>query len=321
MFKWFKNILYAIPFGLKAADSEIMSSKNTGVNEGSTIEKEVNENTLMNSLIKGEITEEVEEFRYSTYEIGAKANEYEYVGNGKAIKKEIKNKEGKIHFIQPNKPVVSTVLDDLKHVNDYGDLEQYFINVEYKEFSRFRINTFITEVEVIIRDEIARTKIYFSVLPDPYNAVSAPFINELKKIAVAKDSEYALNRNEIANKISTLSFITFKASNDEPDLISYAFHTPKFIDYKENKTSAYIEYEWGGYIRENLRDKFYSKSKDEKYKTKAKKENSSYEAFINPNDVIEPFDPEMLKKIQDEWKEFSNKRNIKTIVVDDTSSN
>ena len=302
MFKWIKNILYALPFGLKAADAEIASSKDISEGEGTTIEKEVNENSVMHSLLKGEVTQEVEEFRYSTNEIGAKANEYEYIGNGQAVKKEVKKKEGKIHFFQSNKPVVSTVLEDMKHIDDYGDLEQYFINLEYSEFSRFRINSFITEVEVIIKNDSVRTKLYFSTLPDPYNAASAAFINELKRIAIAKDSEYALNRNEIANKISTLSFVTFKASNDEPDLMSYAVYTPKFIDYVEDQTSAYIEYEWDGYVRDNLRDKFYSKSQDEKYKTKAKKEHSSYETFVDPDKAIGNFNRDVIKQIQEELK-------------------
>ena len=302
MFNWVKKIAYALPFGLKAADAEIMTSKaDDGSGNATVIEKEVNENTLMNSLLKGEVTEEVEEFRYSNYKIDEKANEYQYVGNGQAVKKEIKKKEGSTHFIQSNKPLASTVLEDLKHVGGYGDLEQYFINVEYSEFSRFRINAFITEVEVIIKNNSVKTKLYFSILPDPYNAVSAPFINELKKIKIAKDSEYALNRNEIANKIATLSFVTFKASNNEPDMISYAFYGPKFLNYEENETSAYIEYEWEAFRKDNLRDKFYSESKEKKYQNKEKKENSTLETFTeqvkkeSEEAILE------LQKIKNKW--------------------
>lgn len=306
MFKWFKKILYALPFGLKAADSEILSSGEISDGNDSTIEKKVSQNSLMDALLRGEVTKEVEEFRYSSYKIGEKANEYKYVGNGQAVKKEIKKNKNDVRFTQYNQPVVTSVLEDLKHVGDYGKLEQYFINLEYKEFSRFRICAFITQVDVEIKNEKAKTKVHFNILPDPYNAASAPFINELRKIKYAKDSEYALNRNEIANRISTLSFVTFKATNDEPDLISYAFYNPKFIDYQETESSAYIEYEWEGYIKDNLTDKFYSKSQDEKYKNKEKKDGKV--EFINAqNDVKEIDDLTVLKSMKNKFIEITEK--------------
>jgi hypothetical protein len=225
----------------------------------------------------------------------------------------LKIKEGDICFTQENKPVVSTVLEDLKHVNDYGDMEKYFINIEYKEFSRFRVNAFVTTVDVKIRNKVPRTKVHFSILPDPYNAASAAFINELRKIKDAKDSEYALNRNEIANRISMLSFVTFRASNDEPDMISYAFYNPKFIDYQEDETSAYIEYEWDGYYRENLRDKFFSQSKEDKYRTNAKRD-ASVDFITTQSSVInEMNDLEVLKEIKNKF--------IRENKEDDKSSN
>ena len=295
MFNWIKKIFYALPFGLKAADTEIMSSGEASNDGNTTIEKKVSQNSLMEALLRGEVTEEVKEFRYSTY------NEFQYIGNGQAVKKDIKRNSNKVHFVQFNKPVVSSVLEDLKHVDNYGDFEQYFINLEYNNFSRFRVNAFVTYVDVTIENEHPKTKIYFSILPDPYNPASAPFINELRKIKDAMDSEYALNRNGIANNIATLSFVTFKASNDEPDLISYAFYGGHFITYQEDENSAYIEYEWDGYIKDDLKNKFYSKEKEEKYKNKTKREGAV--EFINAQSSVinEIEDLKVLKNIKNKF--------------------
>jgi anti-sigma28 factor (negative regulator of flagellin synthesis) len=71
--KTIKSLFYALPFGLKAADSEIMSSGDISNGEDTTVEKKVSQNTLMEALLRGELTEEVKEFRYGTYKIDENA--------------------------------------------------------------------------------------------------------------------------------------------------------------------------------------------------------------------------------------------------------
>ena len=97
------NILYSLPFGLKGADSEIFgTSKKTS--DGTTISQEVSDERVGKHLLKGEVTQPVEELRYRTYKVSNESKNYNVVGNGVAVKNEEKKKKSKtrIRFSQEN---------------------------------------------------------------------------------------------------------------------------------------------------------------------------------------------------------------------------
>ena len=81
------NILYSLPFGLKGADSEIFGSKTNSEN-GTEISQEVSDERLGKHLLKGEVTQSVEELRYKTYKVANESKNYNFIGNGNAIKEE-----------------------------------------------------------------------------------------------------------------------------------------------------------------------------------------------------------------------------------------
>jgi len=266
----FKNLLYALPFGLKAADEEIAGSTPEAT-DGTHIQKQVENKSMLNALLNGELTQEVEELRYRTYEVAEKSRDYKYVGNGTAVKKERNTDRTVIRFSQESKLIVASVLEELSRVGDYG-IEKYSTDFEYKRFSRFKIEAYLKMIDVLIKDGVIQTKLHFNSEPNPYNANSAPFINELKRIKDAIVSEYALNRNEIANVIETMTFITSNATNDEPNLMQYKFISPKLTDYEESNGEIILTYIWDSYECENLREKFFSASMAEKYANKEKKD-------------------------------------------------
>ena len=88
--KYLLNLWYGLPFGLKAADTEIMGSNNNG-SDGSSIHQEVSDERVAKHLLKGEVTQEVEELRYRTYKVAGESENYEYLGNGVAVKSDKKN--------------------------------------------------------------------------------------------------------------------------------------------------------------------------------------------------------------------------------------
>ena len=55
-----KNLFLAIPFGMKAAD-ELLATSNKDDDAGSSMHQKISQNNLLNDLLKGEITQEVEE--------------------------------------------------------------------------------------------------------------------------------------------------------------------------------------------------------------------------------------------------------------------
>ena len=73
-----KKYLYGFFFGLKNADSEMFSSKHTS-NSDSNYIQQIKETNVGKDLLKGEVTQEVEDLRYSTYSVYRESNQYEYI--------------------------------------------------------------------------------------------------------------------------------------------------------------------------------------------------------------------------------------------------
>ena len=275
--KFLLNVWYGLPFGLKAADTEIMGNKSAD-DGGTTIQQEVSDQRVAKHLLKGEVTQEVEELRYRTYKVAGEAEKYDYLGNGVAVKSDkndIPLEKSKYKFSQENKMICNSVLEEIGHINDYGD-ERYTFEMTYDGLVRFKLEQFTTSVDVLIdtKQKIVKTILHFEKQPNPYNAKSMPFINELKKLFESNKSEYFLSRNEIASSLQTFSFATYKA-NGERDFVTYSFvNGAKFDKMEETDTEYMITYDWDSFIRLplNLEKKYYSKSMDEKYKKNERKD-------------------------------------------------
>jgi hypothetical protein len=277
--KYLLNLWYGLPFGLKAAGDEIMGAGEAD-EAGTEITKQVTDQRVAKHLLKGEVTQEVEELRYRTYKVAGEAENYEYLGNGVAVKKDEKTNDEKCRykFSQENGLMVSTVLEELNRLNDYG-VEKYRLEVGYNSTVRFKIEQFVTliDVDIDFREKtspiVIETTLHFEKQPDPYNAKSKPFINELAKLKDVK-TKYQIERNEILTSIDSISFITYKATN-EIDFTNYCFtNGAEFKDFKETEHEYLLTFSWGGYARMpfDLEGKYYSKTMDEKYKNKERKE-------------------------------------------------
>lgn len=274
--RYFLNLWYGLPFGLKGADTEIMGSKSADIN-GTTINQEVSDQRVAKHLLKGEVTQEVEELRYRTYKVDNEAKNYTYLGNGVAVKEEADEKpkdRTKFKFSQDNKPICESVLDGLKQVGKYG-VERYRFEIDYKEFVRFKVEKFATMIDVDINEEIGKieTTLHFSTEPNPYDASSMPFINEIKKLLDVKTEQQA-ERNEIASSILNISFTTYKANNED-DFVNYSFiNGGKFKSFRQDGYEFLLTFEWGEYLRLplDLESKYYSKSMAEKYANKERKD-------------------------------------------------
>lgn len=271
--KYFLNLWYGLPFGMKAADTEIMGN-NSKDNNSISIQQEVSDKRVGQHLLKGEITQEVEDLRYRTYRVANESKKYNYLGNGVAIKKENQTINKKKHrFTQDNENVCESILQTLKQVGNYGT-EKYRFEIDYNSFVRFKIEKYATKVDVNINDEdgTIETTLHFNAEPNPYDSVSKPFINEISKLLNVK-SEYEIQKNEIASSIQSLSFVTYKAINED-DLVTYCFvNGGKFTNFEKRGYEYLMTLVWDEYMRTplNLETKYYSKSMAEKYERKEKK--------------------------------------------------
>lgn len=271
---FFFKLFYGIPYGLKGADSEIMGNSNRD-NIGSTINQEVSDERVAKHLLKGEVTQEVEELRYRTHKVENESKNFKYLGNGVAVKEEenITTKAKKFKFSQDNENICESVLKALKQVGNYG-FDRYRFEMDYNMFVRFKIEKFATRVDVNIDEYegVIETTMHFNSEPNPYDATSKPFINELEKLMTLSNS-YEIERNEIASSILNFSFVTYKAVNED-DMVTYSFvNGCKFKDIKKVNYEYLVTYEWNEYMRVplNLENKYYSKSMAEKYERKERK--------------------------------------------------
>jgi len=318
--KYFLSLIYGLPHGLKAADTEIMGSKEVDSN-GTTINQEVSDERVAKHLLKGEVTQEVEELRYRTYKVENESKNYKYLGNGVAVKEndgEKKRERTKFKFTQDNENICESVSETLKQVGNYG-IERYRFEIDYNSFVRFKVEKFMTKIDVDINDEIGKieTTLHFNTEPNPYDAASMPFINELKKLLDVK-TEYEASRHEISSSIVNIAFTTFKAHNED-DFVNYCFiNGAKFKSFRQEGYEYLLTFEWGEYMRLplDLEMKYYSKSMAEKYEKKERKnvdvslaqgerkrycsicgkEMSVYDADIQEADGHEPICKECMQK-------------------------
>lgn len=270
------NIWYGLPFGLKAAGDEIMGGGEAD-SQGTTINQQVTDQRVAKHLLKGEVTQEVEELRYRMYKVENESKNYKYLGNGVAVKEEKQVNKGektKFKFSQDNELLCESVSDALKQVGKYG-MDSYRLQFDYKEFSRFKLDKFAKRVDVNINEAIGKieTTIHFSTEPNPYDATSMPFINEIKKL-LGDNSEYFISKHEIASNILNLSFTTYKANNED-DFVNYSFiNGATFSGFREENYEYLLTLTWGEYLRLplDLESKYYSKTMAEKYEKKERKD-------------------------------------------------
>jgi len=162
----------------------------------------------------------------------------------------------------------------MNQVGNYG-AEKYRFEIDYNSFVRFKVEKFAKKVDVDIDEKIGKieTTLHFNTEPDPYDAASMPFINELKKL-LGNKSEYFISKHEIASSIYNLSFTTYKAYNED-DLVSYSFiKGGKFKDFRQEGYEYLLTLTWDEYMRLplDLESKYYSKSMAEKYAKKERKD-------------------------------------------------
>ena len=150
--KFFRRIGYMFAFGMKGADDIILSQDKENANIGIIQTKETH--NLGEALMRGEVTQEVEELRYRNYKIAREANNYKYIGGGQAIKKTKKVKNLKnFKFRQANYPICEDILHELQRIGSYKK-QRFCFDIIYKDIQKFRLEEYITYGDFKIDDTI-----------------------------------------------------------------------------------------------------------------------------------------------------------------------
>lgn len=265
--RFFYNLLYSLPFGMKVGD-ELLNSQSNSDDVG--IVETVRQNRLSEDLKNVQVTQQVEEMRYRDYKVYRESNKYTYLGDGIAIKKEIRDLGGKIKLEQNNKFITNNILEELNRVDkkEYAK-ESYTLNIIYKELVKFKLEKYCVKFDFESEngsfDKVGILTLYFENNPNANDSNSYHFVEMMKNMD--------FKRSEYFDNFSIISFITNKASG-EFDYVSYNLF--EFFDGNLIEDNGYFKLIlfFKTFERIDLTDKFYSESMEKKYQNKEKKENN-----------------------------------------------
>lgn len=289
VFKYLKFLWFGFILGMKKTEDEALHLNGGDVDGGSTINQKVSDHSVAKALLRGEVTQEVVDLRYRTYEVARESAHYTYFSPTLAKKKKlndnkfikVENEENReIVTVQENKLEVETVTDALLRVGDdmkYVDRDkQYNITIQRDGTARFKLEQFAKKVVVKKgdTDTEAILDVYVSKYPDDKVFISKAFVHEIERIKNQKI------RSDVTN-IARLSFETYKAYRLD-DMIRFEFGDLKF--------ECVVEYDGDYVIRfaakiidggTDMTKEFYSERMARKYAEKA------------PKELTATYDPEM----------------------------
>lgn len=265
---------YSWFYGMKSTEDKMFHQTGLTNSTGSSIIKEVDNQRVSKALLKGEVTQQVEELRYRTYKVDKESKGFEYYAPTLALKKDKQdtkfmkydNSDGlELITIQPNDILVETVGETLEQVGGRGKRTQHRIKIKRNFVPRYKIEEYITRLDVKKLDEShVILDIYVSKYPNDKDFKSKGFVREIEKIRDEKIKSDILDYEEI-------SFITHHAYKLN-DMIKFVFKNIWFREVREFDGHYILKFKAS--LKQDTLDltkKYFSKTMEEKYKNKEKK--------------------------------------------------
>lgn len=269
-------LFYGLIYGMKSTEDSVLHHTGMTNGVGTSIIKEVEDKRVSKALLKGEVTQEVEELRYRTYKVDKESKGYEYYAPTLALKKDKQDtkfmkyddSDGlELITIQPNDTLVETVGETLEQVGGRGKRTQYRIKINRDGFvPRYKVEEYITRLDVKKLDEThVILDMYVSKYLNDKDFKSKGFIREVEKIRDEKIKSDILDYEEI-------SFITSHAYKMD-DMIKFVFRNIWFREVVEFDGHYILRFKAS--LQQNSLDltkKYFSKTMEQKYQNKEKKE-------------------------------------------------
>lgn len=267
--------------GMKHAD-ETLTTSNKETAEGMSIQQNIEHKNVYADLLRGEVTQEVEELRWEMYKADELANDYKYVGNGQAIKiedSEIKKANRRLKFTQWNIDITYGLHESLKMAHegrdntkmDYTTRKLFMITYD-NPCVRFKLENYIDKISVNLKNGI-KVSLYFT--NNKHFKKIVPLINEIKRVKNELELYKANNnsiiktfieKTEILSSMKELEFTTFNATNNVPNGILYKFKNPSIESITEKSDNIVMTFNWESYEGgELLSEKFACESAEKKY--------------------------------------------------------
>ena len=239
--------LESIAWGMRGADKllSVSNKENEGGDIGG-IEQHKEQQSVYADLLRGEVTQEVKEFRHEMYYAERKSHEYVYGGGGHAVKRNkifdyqgnVERSDGlKIQIVQDNREDMSSLIEngiysqgeefelsekakgDLKE----KDKREFTIKIERDFFPSFRLEQYATKIVVKkVDDTNVILDIYTWSDLRQFDNRHKLFLSGIKKII---DGD---TRSDIID-FDNLSFVTYNAYGAD-DLRLYEYDNIHFIE-------------------------------------------------------------------------------------------
>lgn len=271
---------YGLFYGMKSTEDTVLHQTGLTNSPGTSVIKEIDDQRISKALLKGEVTQQVEELRYRTYKVDKESKDFEYYAPTLALKKDRQDKnfmkyddsDGlELITIQPNDVLVETVSETLEQVGGRGKRTQYRIKIKRNFVPRYKIEEYITRLDVKKLDENhVILDMYVSKYPNDKDFKSKGFVREVEKIRDEKIKSDILDYEEI-------SFITNHAYKLN-DMVKFVFKNIWFREIIEFDGHYILKFKAS--LQQDVLDltkKYFSKTMEEKYKNKEKKE-----VILNP---------------------------------------
>lgn len=307
----FNKLKIGLALGMKSADEELVHSNASADDVDSGIHQQVTDKRVAKHLLKGEVTQEVEELRYRTYLVDRESKEFDFFSPVKAVRKPKddnrkisyeNNEDLKLITIQENRHIGDDVYDALEKIDaknvetdDNGEVRynlgkiqkkhNYTIKLGRNEYTvpRYRLEEYTKKLVCFSMDENEEKvclDFYVSKYPNDKDWKSKGFVREIEKI---RDTQM---RSDIFD-FRTVAFQTSHAYRLY-DGISFKYDKVKFDSISEYDGDYVIHF--NAETIENgtdFFDKFYNENMAKKYKEKAEKEST-----IN----FDPYAPTEVRK-------------------------
>lgn len=287
---WIKNKLMSLMISLSNTEKMIISDKdddNNGINKHQSHK----EGMLSDSLMKGELTQEVKELRWRLYKVIQHTKNYEFSGydeNGYAIAT-VKNSSGKLKkykcddsddefdliMVVPNKNLTNDAVDVTSNLDDITNevsRDNYLSNIKNintilitrEHIPRFKLEDYTTKLLVRkMDDEKLLLEFYISKYSGE-DRKSRLFLSEIKKIIKGH------NRSPVID-INKVFFITENCLG-VIDNLEFEFEVIKFHRIIEYDGSYVIKFVTNGDILgNNILEKYRMSDIDERYEKNMKK--------------------------------------------------
>ena len=268
--------------GMRAADDIISTNSKDGTaGNGTGEERKVENDNVYAALVRGEITQEVKDLRYETYQAVKKADEYKYVGNGVAVKKDknqifnkaktkVFNKEDlSVYMIQINDLIKASVSETLSAAqNGKEPEEKHRININRKWFPRFKLENYATQI-------VVRTKEEGGYIIDFY-VPDAPRDFNPKDIYFDKEMQALYNQKARMSDIidfDNINFISEKAFPIE-DMLEFSFINMKYREINKFNGSYVLSFDaTADKLGDDIAKEMYDAESERKFNKKEPRKN------------------------------------------------